>query len=127
MAYEYATGSCMEVSIGEKKQQRTYEKRDQFGAELVYFSDCVLHNRKPEPSGEEGWADGVLRSRKPEPSGEEGLADVRIIQAILESARTGLPVKIRRVEKQTRPSRKQEISRPAVTQQPLVHAEAGSE
>jgi glucose-fructose oxidoreductase len=109
MAYEYATGSCMEVSIGDRKQQRTYEKRDQFGAELVYFSDCVLHNRKPEPSG------------------EEGLADVRIIQAIHESARTGLPVKIRRVEKRIRPSRKQEISKPAVKKQPLVHAEAGSE
>lgn len=109
MAYEYAMGSCMEISIGERKQQRTYEERDQFGAELVYFSDCVLHNRDPEPSG------------------EEGLADVRIIQAIYESARTGSPVKIRRVEKRNRPSRKQEISRPPVKKQPLVHAESGSE
>ena len=109
MAYEYESEICMEISMGEKKQQRTYEKRDQFGAELVYFSNCVLHNRKPEPSG------------------EEGLADVRIIEAIFESARTGSPVKIGRVEKRTRPSRKQEISKPAVKKQPLIHAEPGSE
>jgi predicted dehydrogenase len=109
MAYEYATEICMEVSIGEKKERRMYEKRDQFGAELVYFSDCVLSNRKPEPSG------------------EEGLADVRIIQSIHQSARTGLSVPIQRVQKRTRPSRKQEISRPAVEKQPLVNAESASE
>jgi predicted dehydrogenase len=57
MAYEYAMEICMEVAIEEKKQRRTYEKRDQFGAELLYFSDCVLNNRKPKPSGEEGLAD----------------------------------------------------------------------
>src|SRR5436190_2056120 len=105
MAYEYATGSCMEVSIGEKKQQRTYEKRDQFGAELVYFSDCVLHNRNPEPSG------------------EEGLADVRVIRALIESARTGRQVKLPKLVKRVRPSRKQEISKPAIKEPKLVHTE----
>jgi glucose-fructose oxidoreductase len=109
MAYEYASEISMEVSVGEKKQQRTYKKRDQFGAELVYFSDCVLKDKKPEPSG------------------EEGLADVRIIRAILESARTRRPVKIPRLVKRVRPSRKQEISRPAIKEPELVHTEAASE
>jgi predicted dehydrogenase len=109
MAYEYAADISMEVSVGEKKQQRTYEKRDQFGAELVYFSDCVLHNRKPEPSG------------------DEGLADVRIIRAISESARTGKPVKIPRVTKRTRPSREQEIMRPPIKEPDLVNTEAPSQ
>ena len=108
MAYEYATEIAMEVSVGEKKQRRTYDQRDQFGAELVYFSDCVLKDRTPEPSG------------------EEGLADVRVIQAILESARTGKAVKLGKLVKRTRPSRRQEISRPAVEEPTLVNTKAPS-
>jgi predicted dehydrogenase len=109
MAYEYAADISMEVSIGEKKQQRTYEKRDQFGAELVYFSDCILKNRQPEPSG------------------EEGLADVRVIRALIESARTGREIKLPKLVKRVRPSRKQEISKPAIKEPKLVHTEAPSE
>jgi glucose-fructose oxidoreductase len=109
MAYEYAAEISMEVSVGEKKQRRTYEKRDQFGAELVYFSDCIISDRKPEPSG------------------EEGLADVRIIRAIYESARTGRPVKVGAQARRTRPSGKQEISRPAVKEPQLVNTEAPSQ
>ena len=109
MAYEYASEISMQVSVGERKQNRTYDQRDQFGAEIVYFSDCVLNDRKPEPSG------------------EEGLADVRVIQAILQSARTGKAVKLRKLLKRTRPSRKQEIFRPAVEEPALVNTKAPSE
>lgn len=108
MAYEYASDISMEVSVGEKKQQRTYEKRDQFGAELIYFSDCILSDRKPEPSG------------------EEGLADVRIIRAILKSARTHRPVRLPSLVKRVRPSRAQEISRPPIKEPTLVNTEAPS-
>jgi predicted dehydrogenase len=109
MAYEYASDICMEITVGEKKQKRTYEQRDQFGPELLYFSDCILNDRKPEPSG------------------EEGLADVRIIRAVYESARHGRPVKILPLAKRIRPSRRQEISRPAVKEPPLVNAESAAE
>ena len=109
MAYEYSAPITMEVSAGEKKQQRTYDKRDQFGAELVYFSDCVLNDKKPEPSG------------------EEGLADVRIIRAIYESARSGRAIKIPRLVKRARPSRKQEIARPPIKEPQLVNTEAPSQ
>jgi len=109
MAYEYVGEISMEVTVGEKKQHRTYKQRDQFGAEILYFSECILQDRKPEPSG------------------EEGLADVRIIQAVFESARTGKSVRIRRMRKHSRPSRGQEITRPAVKEPPLVHAEAAPE
>ena len=109
MAYEYASEICMELSAGEKRQRRTYEKRDQFGAELLYFSDCILCDRKPEPSG------------------EEGLADVRIIRAILESARTHKPVRLPPLVKRVRPSGAQEISRPAIKEPELVNIEASPE
>jgi glucose-fructose oxidoreductase len=109
MAYEYATDICMEISIGQKRQRRTYQKRDQFGPQLVYFSDCVLNNKEPEPSG------------------EEGLADVQIIRAIYESARRGAPVKIPPMEKRRRPTRKQAITRRGVREPSLVRVEAASE
>jgi predicted dehydrogenase len=108
MGYEYVGEITMEVSVGEKKQHRTYKQHDQFGAELLYFSDCVLNDRKPEPSG------------------EEGLADVQIIRAIQESARTGKAVKVTRTTKRRRPSRRQEITRPAVKEPPLVNAESAA-
>lgn len=106
MAYEYQAAIEMEVSIGGKKQERTYEQRDHFGAELAYFSDCILNNREPEPSG------------------EEGLADVRIIRALAESARTGRAVKLPPWKKRRRPSLEQEIHKPAVVEPPLVNTEA---
>jgi len=105
MAYEYTEDISMELSIGQRKQRRTYKQRDQFGPELLYFSDCILNNRQPEPSG------------------KEGLADIRIIQAIFESARSGKAVNIERLKKRKRPSRKQEITRHAVEEPPLVNAE----
>ncbi len=30
---------------------------DQFAGETAYFSDCILNNLAPEPSGEEGFRD----------------------------------------------------------------------
>ena len=36
-AYEYAMAIKHEVTIGGKKRTRTFPKRDQFAAELVYF------------------------------------------------------------------------------------------
>ena len=109
MAYEYAGEISMEVAIAGKKHKRTYQQRDQFGPELVYFSDCILNNRTPEPSG------------------EEGLADVRIIRAIQESARSGKAVKTPRLNKTKRPSNRQKISKPAVKEPPLVNVEPASE
>lgn len=70
-AYEYAEGLSYELTVNGKTTRKRIGKRDQFAAELLYFSDCVLKNREPEPSG------------------EEGMQDVRIIQALYESAETG--------------------------------------
>src|SRR5215471_15211485 len=67
-AYEMASTLKAGLISGGRTIKRTFPKRDQFAPELIYFSDCILHNRKPEPSG------------------LEGLADVRVIRAILESA-----------------------------------------
>ena len=47
---------------------------DAVAALLEYFSDCVIHDRQPEPSG------------------VEGLEDVRMIEAIYASNAAGAPV-----------------------------------
>jgi glucose-fructose oxidoreductase len=101
-AYEYAMELKRHLTIGERQTVKTYAKRDQFGAELLYFSDCILKDRQPEPSG---W---------------EGLADVRIVMALYRSATIGRAVKITPVEKRTRPAMKQEIRLPAVQKPKLV-------
>ena len=70
-AYEYAEGLGYTLTVGGKAQRKTIGKRDQFAPELLHFSDCILRDRAPEPSG------------------EEGLQDVRIVQALYESAEIG--------------------------------------
>jgi len=106
-AYEMVEALKSEISINGKTSKQVFRRRDQFAAELVYFSGCVLHGQDPEPSG------------------REGLADVRIIQAFLQSAETNRPVKIRTTDVSRRPTMTQEIARTAVTKAPqLVKAAA---
>jgi glucose-fructose oxidoreductase len=95
-AYEYA------MAI---KQQVT---PDQFAAELVYFSDCILKNKEPEPSG------------------LEGLADVKIVEAIYESSRTRRVVRIPELPGKKRPAISQEIHRPAHGKPEVIHAKPPS-
>ena len=33
--------------------RRTFKKSEPYAAEVVYFWDCILKNREPEPSGRE--------------------------------------------------------------------------
>jgi predicted dehydrogenase len=95
-AYEYAMAAKQKLTIGGKSTEKTFAKRDQFAPEILYFSDCILKEREPEPSG---W---------------EGLADVLVIEALYRSARTGRPVRISPIEKKTRPTMRQHIHRPPV-------------
>ncbi len=102
-AYEYAEGLSYELTINGKTTRKRIGKRDQFAPELLYFSDCILKNREPEPSG------------------AEGLQDVRIVQALYESAETGKPVEIPPFDRAKRPSGRQRISRPGVEKPELVN------
>ncbi len=103
-AYEYAGDLKHYLTIDGKESERTFAARDQFAPELVYFSDCVLENVEPEPSG------------------IEGLADVRVIRAIYRSARENRPIKLEWFEKARRPGPEQEMRRPPVRKtRPLVH------
>jgi predicted dehydrogenase len=106
-AYEYAEGLAYELEIDGKKTRKALGRRDQFAPELLYFSDCVLKDRSPEPSG------------------EEGLQDVRIIEALYQSAQTGRSVKIPPFADK-KPTTRQKIRRPGVRKPQLVKVESAS-
>ena len=106
-AYEMAEALKSEITVDGRVQKKTFPKSDQFAPELVYFSDCIINNKEPEPSG------------------QEGLADVRVIRALLESAETNRPVSLTETKIARRPDSSQEISKKAVAQPPeLVKAAA---
>ena len=107
-AYEYAFPLKLYVTIDGKTRSQTFPKRDQFAPELLYFSDCILHDREPEPSG------------------LDGLADVRIIEALYHSARAGKPIKVPPIHVKKQPDLKQEKRRPPVSEPELVQAKSGS-
>jgi predicted dehydrogenase len=107
-AYEYAEGLTLKIKVGEKTQTRKFPKRDQFAAEISYFSECILKNRQPEASG------------------EEGLADVRIIEAIYKSARTGRVVRLTNSTRRRRPTMRQEIHKAPHGKPKTVNVESPS-
>jgi predicted dehydrogenase len=107
-AYDYARPLRHRLTIDGEMRERRFAKRDQFAPELLYFSDCILQNRAPEPGP------------------DEGLADVRIIRALYRSAESGQPVRLAPFAKRERPSLEQEIRRPPVDKPEVIHAAAPS-
>jgi len=107
-AYEFAEPLRYELTVNEKKQTKKFPKRDQFAPELIYFSNCVLKDKDPEPSG------------------LEGLADVRIIRALYRSAESGSPVKLESFPLRKRPAPAQEITSPPIQKPKLVNAQSPS-
>lgn len=90
-AYEFSMDLKHELTKDGKTKTRTFKRRDQVAPEIIYFSDCIIQNRFPEPSG------------------AEGLADVRIIRAIHESARLGRAISVENVIQRVRPTILQEM------------------
>jgi glucose-fructose oxidoreductase len=108
-AYDYAEDLRYVLTRDGRKEDRVIGKRDQFGPELVYFSNCILDRTNPEPSG------------------REGLADVRVIRAIYRSADKGRAVELEPFEKRRRPSLEQEMRRPPVAKPEEVRSRGPSD
>jgi predicted dehydrogenase len=108
-AYEYAEGLGYALTVEGKTTHTRIGKRDQFAPELLYFSDCVLRNRQPEPGG------------------DEGLQDVRIIEALYASAKTGRFVRVPHFTRSTRPTLRQRITRSGIRKPQLVNVQSASE
>lgn len=108
-AYEYSEALTQTITVEEKPEEKTFPHTDQFGGEIEAFSACILEDREPEPSG------------------EEGVADARIIDAIFASAERGEVVRLKPFEKaQTRPPepKKQNKKKPAAKTPELVNVDA---
>jgi glucose-fructose oxidoreductase len=107
-AYEYSEGLEYTLTRDGRRTRKSVGKRDQFGPELVYFADCILSDRQPEPSG------------------EEGMQDVRIVQALYKSARTGKPVSLPPMSREARPTIRQRMTRPGIRKPRLVKVQSAS-
>lgn len=99
-AYSYTGELKQQLTIDDQTQERSLKAGDQFAAEIVYFSECVLMGKDPEPSG------------------VEGSSDIRIIRAIYQSAQTGKPVQLGEFKRQQRPTAEQITQRPAIDELP---------
>lgn len=103
--YTYQGELKQQLTINGEMQEQSFSAGDQFAAEILYFSDCIITDKNPEPSG------------------AEGLADIRIIRAIYQSARTGEPVQLGEFKRQQRPTAQQVIQYPENSQgSELIHA-----
>jgi glucose-fructose oxidoreductase len=108
-AYEYAEGLKYTMTVnGKTTRSRKTPKHDQFGAEIEYFSQCIQKGRAPEPSG------------------YEGLQDVRIVEALYQSAESGKAVAVPPFEKPLKAGTGQRITKPGVKKPPLVRTQETS-
>ncbi|MCU0499264.1 MAG: Gfo/Idh/MocA family oxidoreductase [Anaerolineae bacterium] len=92
------------LTINDQTTERVFPRRDQFGAQLVYFSNCILNDQQPEPDG------------------YEGLIDLQIIEALRESTKTGSRVLLEGLQKSARPHLEMELAYPAIKAPELVNA-----
>lgn len=105
-AYDYSAPAVLERTVEGRTERKRCELRDQFAPELIYFSDCILHDLEPEPSG------------------VEGLRDVSILRSLYDSARDGRAVRFKTIKRRRYPDKGQEIHRPAVRKPRLVRVRA---
>jgi predicted dehydrogenase len=104
-AYTFGKGLTQTITLGEKKEEHSFKNTDHFGGELKYFSECILNNESPEPSG------------------EEGFADVRVLEGIMVALEGGKSVQLAPFERSRRiDTERQRMTLPAVSTPELVHA-----
>lgn len=108
-AYDFENGISYEVTIDEKKESHEGKKSDQFAPELAHFADCILNDAEPEPSG------------------EEGLADIRVIEALYNSAERRNSVRLTEYEKRSQPTRELEAHYPPIKPPKLIQAQMPSQ
>ena len=107
-AYGYHSKSEEFLTIDGETKSSITPQHDQFAAELVHFSRCILEDREPEPSG------------------DEGLADVQILEAIVQAAALGRKLTLTPVDRNQRPNWSLRISKPPTRKVEPVNAPSPS-
>jgi glucose-fructose oxidoreductase len=95
-AYSYHDPLVVHLRSDTVTRTNRYAIHDQFAAELDHFVARIRSGRKTEPSV------------------REGEADIRILDAIDRSARTGRRVRLQRIPRDAHPNRREAKSHPAV-------------
>ncbi|HVN94033.1 MAG TPA: Gfo/Idh/MocA family oxidoreductase [Terracidiphilus sp.] len=104
-SYTFGKGLWQKVTIGDKSQEQSFKNTDHFGGEMKYFSDCILSGDRPEPDGEEGYA------------------DVRVLEGIETALKTGQSVTLPPFHRYHRiATDEQKMTLAAVSTPELVHA-----
>lgn len=103
--FDFQTELRQYLTANGREREKVFSKRDHFGPELGYFSDCILEDRTPEPSG------------------LEGLNDVRIIRAIYQSAEMERAISLPSQIGKEGPSPELQRKAPPVKEPRLVNAE----
>ena len=103
-AFEFKDALIQHLCKDGRMHKTKFAKRDQFAPEIIYFSNCIIENKEPEPSG------------------EEGLADLKVIDACYESIRSRQIVTLPRADLKNQPSIDQDIRKPPVGRIRSVHA-----
>ncbi len=107
-AYEYAVELQLKLKSGKEEQTTKLSKHDHFAPELLHFAECILEDKQPNPSG------------------HEGLNDLRVIDAIRESVKTGSAVKIKTDPEASKPNKELVKEKPGVEKPELVNVQSGS-
>lgn len=106
-AYEYTDKRVLTITANSKeKTHKEFKTVDQFAPELVYFSECIVEGREPEPSV------------------REGLADVMIIRAIYDSIRARQPVRLVVAQEHRGPDETMVAVYPAHAEPETIHVHA---
>lgn len=109
-AFNFTGDRELVVVAGGEERREAFPTADQFGPQLAYFADCILHDRDPEPDGEEGWV------------------DVMLLRALYESMEAGRPVEVpAEVRRGRRPEPEQALGFPAVEAPEMIDADAPGE
>jgi predicted dehydrogenase len=109
-AYVFGESLVQTTTTGGKEDKKSFKNTDHFGGEMKYFSDCILNNKRPEPDG------------------EEGFADVRVLEGILAALRTNRPVELSPFKRRNRINTEtQEMDLRAISTPELVHASGPTE
>lgn len=103
-AFRYAADLTHHLRVDGEMKTEVFPARDQFAPELLAFSRCILDDLTPEPSG------------------REGLADVRVLEAIVTSARTGRTIPLEPFAVGRYAGMEDEVFRPLRDEPETVHA-----
>ena len=105
-AYTYSKSLEHFQKTGTDEKHESFKNTDHFGGQMKYFSQCILDGTTPEPDG------------------HEGLADIRVIEALVRSLRSGKFEQVEAVDSRQRIDAAQKQELPAVKPPGMVKASA---